>query len=63
MDKSINLIIIETKQNLINVLNKSNLPITISQMLINELLQLVNIQANQQLEQEKQQYEQVEIIE
>lgn len=57
MEKPFNLIIIETKQNLIKVLNESNLPITVLTMIANELLQTLNAQTNQQLEKEKQDYE------
>lgn len=57
MEKSFNLMVIETKQNLIKVLNESKLPITVLTMVAAELLQTLNNQTNQQLEKEKQDYE------
>lgn len=48
MEKSFNLIVKETKQNIIDVLNNSNLPIIVSTMILNELFQSLNMQASQQ---------------
>lgn len=49
MEKSINLVIVETKQQLINVLNQSGLPIGVCSMLLHELSGNVDDQYNQML--------------
>lgn len=57
MDKSFNIIVEETKNNVINALTESKLPATVSQMILREILQGVEIQTQQILKQEKEQYQ------
>jgi predicted flavoprotein YhiN len=52
-NKSFDLNVSETKENLINLLNKSGLPITVMQMILNEILNAVNKQVKDQISQDK----------
>lgn len=56
MDKPINLYIVETKENILNEIKKSNLPITIIQMIINEIANVINAQADNIVKKEKVEY-------
>ena len=56
MDKPINLYIVETKENILNEIKKSNLPITIIQMIINEIANVINIQTNNVVKSEREEY-------
>lgn len=56
MDKPINMYIVETKENIWNEIKKSNLPITIIQMIINEIANAVNIQTNNIVKSEREEY-------
>ncbi|HHV09966.1 MAG TPA: hypothetical protein GXX75_06790 [Clostridiales bacterium] len=55
--KGINLQIQELKENLTNVINESNLPITITQMALFELTSQVNSIAAQTIEAERKSHE------
>lgn len=57
MDKPINLLIYDIKQEIINTINNSKLPISIIQLIMQELMSNVNNQTQQSLVYEKQQYE------
>jgi hypothetical protein len=52
-NKSFDLNVSETKENLINLLNKSGLPITVMQMILNEILNTVNKQVKDQISLDK----------
>lgn len=56
MDKPINMYIVETKENIWNEIKKSNLPITIIQMIINEIANVINAQADNIVKKEKVEY-------
>lgn len=56
MDKPINMYIVETKENIWNEIKKSNLPITIIQMIINEIANVINIQTNNVVKSEREEY-------
>jgi hypothetical protein len=56
MDKSINLYIVEIKENILNEIKKSNLPITIIQMIVNEIANVINAQADNIVKKEKVEY-------
>jgi hypothetical protein len=57
VDKPINLLIYDIKQEIINTINNSKLPISIIQLIMQELMSNVNNQTQQSLVYEKQQYE------
>ena len=58
MEKPINLLIINMKQDILKIINSNeyNLPITIKQMVINEIKQSVDIATQNVLNQEIEQY-------
>lgn len=56
-EKSINIIINETKEKLMQVIVQSQLPASISEMIIREVAENVSLQAKQILQQEKAQYQ------
>lgn len=55
--KSTNLVILETKEKIIDVLNQAKLPITVNQMIIKEAKETVDSIANQIIEKDRIQYE------
>lgn len=57
MEKGINLQIEEFKTNLANVLNTSNMPVTIIEMVLQGVLTEINIIRQQQVKKEKQDYD------
>ena len=57
MDKTINMIIQETKQNLLNVINESNLPISISSLILENLYVEVKKQEQVYITRERDEYE------
>ena len=57
MDKGFNLQVEELKQNIIKVLNNSNMPIAITTMVLQELLYESNMVKQQVLTQEKSEYD------
>lgn len=56
MEKSINIVIEETKQNLANVINNSGLPMGIIELIINDIQSQVINAKNNQLSQEIEEY-------
>lgn len=56
MEKSINIVIEETKQNLANVINNSGLPMGIIELIINDIQGQVINAKNNQLSQEIEEY-------
>lgn len=56
MDKTFNMLVQETKQKIMNDISESKLPAVVTQMMINEIKQMVDIQAQQILVQETQIY-------
>lgn len=56
MEKSINIVIEETKQNLANVINNSELPMGIIELIINDIQNQVINAKNNQLSQEIEEY-------
>ena len=57
MEKGINLQIEELKANLATVINKSQMPISLTEMIIQGMLQEIHMVKVQQVEKEKQEYE------
>lgn len=57
MDKSVNMIVQETRQNLLNVLNESNLPISISALILKNLCSEVEKQEQIYVTKEFNEYE------
>lgn len=57
VEKSINIVIAETKDNLMQVIVKSQLPASITEMAMKEVFENISIQSKQILEQEKIQYQ------
>lgn len=57
IQKSFNMLVEETKNNVINTLTESKLPATVVQMLLREIIQGVELQTQQILQQEKAQYQ------
>ena len=57
MTKPANLIIEETKENLVKVINESGLPPFLVEPIIKDLYNQINILKQQELEQSKKQYE------
>lgn len=55
--KSINIIIAETKEKLMQVLVQSQLPTGTAEMIVGELLQNVSFQAQQNLQKERAEYQ------
>lgn len=58
MEKGINLQIEELKENLVKQINESNMPVVVIEMVLKELLTNATFVKQQQLEKEKQEYEQ-----
>jgi len=57
MQKPIDLLIVDTKTELVNKLNKTGLPISIMSMILHEIVDIVDKQLNIQVEQQRKQYE------
>lgn len=57
MEKGINLQIEELKVNLANIINTSNMPVTIIEMVLQGMLAEANILKQQQVSKEKQDYD------
>lgn len=57
MDKPFNLQVVDTKQDMLKVIEQSHLPATAIQMILKEISQAVDIQTQQILEKEKIEYE------
>lgn len=57
INKSINIVISETKEKLVQVISQSQLPAAIMEMIIREVAENVYLQSKQILEQEKVQYQ------
>lgn len=58
MNKPIDLVVVDTKQALINVIAQSRLPHTVVCMILNELTETVRLQTQQSLANSRAQYEQ-----
>lgn len=57
MEKSFNLIVEETKENIINALTKNKLPATVTLMLLREIMRGVELQTQQIVKKEKDLYQ------
>ncbi|MBD5589207.1 hypothetical protein [Clostridium botulinum] len=55
--KSTNLVILETKDKIIQALDEANLPITVHLMIINEIKDSIYIAARKQIEKDRIEYE------
>ena len=60
-DKSIDIVIEETKENIAKVLNESHLPVSVMGMLMRELTQQITAQERQIIEQLKQENQENEL--
>lgn len=56
MDKPINMYIVETKENILREIKEAKLPITIIQMIVNEIANVINIQADNIVKSEREEY-------
>jgi len=63
MGKSTNLLIVDTKQVIMDVLQQSNLPSVVCSMIVHEISNNVDLQANQTLIKEKEMLEKANKIE
>lgn len=55
--KSTNLVILETKDKIIQTLDEANLPITVHQMIVNEIKDSIDRAARYQIEKDRVEYE------
>lgn len=55
--KSVNIVVSETKEKLMQVLVQAKLPTSIAEMIVRELLQNVSLQAQQNLQKERVEYQ------
>jgi hypothetical protein len=56
VDKPANLIIVDTKQDIINSLNRSGLPLTVKELMLSEILAMVKDQAEIYIQKEREAY-------
>lgn len=61
MKKTTNLIILEVKENISNIISESKLPATIVAMIMHELTLNVDNQTNQIISKEKKEYEDLQL--
>lgn len=63
MEKSFDLVVEDTKKELVNVINKSGLPITVSEMVIKDVLGLVRAEAESSLIKQRQEFNKTKEVE